>query len=122
MAQTRVHGIVVANANQGYQPLVIKCAGTNAFLVDTVSGTGAITKLGYSKAVEVMQTFGSIVWIGARSDSSFAVVVDGATVNKGTAGTFVELKAALEAVVDNTATVTVTTSSVLNGAGDFTFA
>lgn len=121
MAQLRVHGSVVADANQGYQPLVIKVAATGGFLVDTVAGSGAITKNGYSKAVEVLETFGSIVWVGAQTDNTFTCIVDGATVNKGTAGTFVELAAAMQDIVD-AGTAVVTTSSVLNGAGTFTFA
>lgn len=121
MVQIRTAGSVVADANQGYQPIVIKVAATGGFLVDTVAGSGAITKRGYSKAVQVLETFGSIVWVGAQSDNSFCAIVDGATVNKGTAGTYVELAAAMQLVVD-AGTAVVTSSATLNGAGTFTFA
>lgn len=121
MAQDRVNGAVIADANQGYQPIVIKVASVGGFLVDTVAGDGAITKRGYSLAVETLETFGSIVWIGAQTDNSFTCIVDGATINKGAAGTYVELTAAME-LINDAGTAVTTSSAALNGDGTFTFA
>jgi hypothetical protein len=121
MAQDRVNGTVVADANQGYQPVVIKVAAVAGFLVDTVAGDGAITKNGYSKAVDVLETFGSIVWVGAQTNNSFTCIVDGGTVNRGVAADYAELAAAMELIID-AGTAVVTTSEVLNGDGTFTYA
>lgn len=105
MAQDRVHGSVVAEANWGYQPVVINVAAVGGFLVDSVAGNGAITKKGYSNTAQVVETFGSIVWMGAQSNNSFTCIVDGPTVNKGANGDFSELLAAVTSVIDSVGTV-----------------
>jgi len=129
---SKVHGQVAAGAFYGYQPLVIKVENTGAFIADTVdSVTGAITVNGYTKAVQVLETFASIIWLGAQDDRYFTAIVDNATVNQGdgtggqsgaTTG-FGALKSALALANGETASdYIVTTSTALNGAGTFTFA
>ena len=129
---SKVHGQVATGAFYGYTPIVIKIANTATFTADTVNGTtGAITEGGYAKATKIVQTFGSIVWLGARDADSVTVIVDFPTVNQGdgvggnagaTTG-FGALKAALASgLSDTAANFRVTTSTVLNGAGTFTFA
>ena len=122
MAQDRVAGTAQAGAWYGYSPLVVQIAcDASGFLVDTVGADGAITENGFSKTVSVVETFGSIVWLGAQSDTDFAAIVDGPSFNKGAAGDYAELAAAVGAVVD-AGNVTITTSAELNGDATFTLA
>lgn len=123
MAQIRVNGQAATGAFYGYTPLVVKAACTAGFLADSVdSTTGAITENGFSKAVKVLETFGSIQWLGAQSNNSIVAIVDGPTFNAGVAGDYAELDTALTAVRDGSGALTVTTSATLNGDGTFTFA
>lgn len=127
----RTHGQDAAGAFYGYTPLVVKVAATGKFTADSGGGTSAITEGGYTKARKIMQTFGSIVWLGTQNDDVFTCIVDQPTVNQGdgaggqsgaTTG-FGALKSALAAGISGAAgDYTVTTSSALNGAGTFTFA
>lgn len=133
-ALNRVHGQVAAGAFYGYTPLVIKIADSGSrFTADSVNGTtGAITEGGYALAVKAIQSLGSIVWLGAQLDASITVIVDQPTFNAGagatTSGAYGALKDAmvgagiLSAANVVSGNLTVTTSSVLNGAGTFTFA
>lgn len=128
----RVHGQAAAGAFYGYSPLVIKIANNGKFTADTVNGTtGAITDGGYAKTVKLVQTVGSIVWLGAQTANTFAAVIDypsanqgdGAGGNAGATTGFGALKAALAAALGGAASdYTITTSSALNGDGTFTFA
>lgn len=129
----RVHGQAAAGAFYGYSPVVVKILNTGTFTADSVDGTtGAITEGGYSKAVKAVQTVGSIVWLGAQNANTFTAIVDypslnqgdGAGGNAGATTGFGALKAALVAAgVDNTTTdFVITSSTVLNGDGTFTFA
>jgi len=119
MAQDRVSGTAEAGAFYGYTPLLVQVAcDDSGFLADSVSG-GVITEQGFSNAVKVVETFGSIVWLGAQSDTDFACIVDGPSFNKGAAGDYAELVAALDAVVD-AGNCTVVATGELNGDGTFT--
>ena len=133
-ALNRVHGQVAAGAFFGYTPLVIKITDSGErFTADSVNGTtGAITEGGYALAVKAIQSLGSIVWLGAQLNASITVIVDQPTFNTGagatTAGVYGALKDAmvgagiLSAANVVSGNLTVATSSVLNGAGTFTFA
>jgi len=107
----KVHGQVATGAFYGYTPLVLKVTDSDsaAFTADTVDATtGAITKGGYSKAVEAMQSLGSIIWLGARTDAHyFTCIVDGPSFNAGggaiTSGAYGALKDAM--VLSNITTV-----------------
>lgn len=125
----RVHGAPLAGAFYGLQPLVVKIATTNLLTADTGGGATEITEGGRTKAVRALQTVGSIVWLSAADAGvdNLTAVVDGATVNNGaglvTAGTWGALKDALAAAVGGVpGDFTVTSSSVLNADGSFTFA
>ena len=122
MAQDRVSGSAQAVAWYGYSPLVVSMAATGGFLVDTVDADGVITENGFSKTVAALETFGSIVWLGAQGDDAFTAIVDGPSMNKGAAGDYAELVAAVTAVRDGGANVVVTTASALNSDGTFTLA
>lgn len=130
---SKTHGQVAAGAFFGYTPLVIKVADSSTrFTIDSGGGTSAITEGGYSKAVKAIQSLGSIVWLGAQTDAAITVIVDQPTFNAGagatTSGAYGALKDAmvgagiLSAANVVSGNLTVTTSSVLNGAGTFTFA
>jgi hypothetical protein len=122
---SRFNGGAAGGAFYGYTPLVIKLAATGGFLANATASDGAITEKGYEKAVRAIQQFGSIIWLSAQNDDALSVIVDGSTFNTAagttTSGAYGALKDAVGAVKD-AGTLTVTTSSVLNGAGTFTFA
>lgn len=128
----RVHGQPAAGAFYGYTPVVVKIAATGKFTADTVNGTtGAITDGGYATAIKLVQTVGSIVWLGAQTANTFTAVVDfpslnqgdGAGGNAGATTGFGALKAALAAALGGAVSdYTVTTATALNGDGTFTFA
>ena len=124
----RIHGTVSAGAFYGYSPLVIKITDSDsaAFTADTVSGTtGAITKGGYTKAVEAVESLGSIVWLGARTDAHyFTCIVDGPSFNAGagatTSGAYGALKDAIVlAGITTVDKLTVNTYTTLTNAGTF---
>lgn len=114
IGQDRVAGTVEAGAFYGYQPMALLISATGGFLEDAVSN-GVITKNGFSNTVDVVESFGSIVWMGAQDDDSFACVVDEPSFNKGEDGDFAELIAAVTAVRDGSDTVTVQTATTLLG-------
>jgi len=123
----RVNGTPANGSFYGYQPVVVKiAANASVFTADSVNGTTkVITEGGYSQAVRAVQQVGSVIILGARDADYFTAVFDGATLNNGpggtTSGTFGALKDALDSEVGG-ATWTITTSTVLNGAGTFTYA
>lgn len=125
---SRFNGAAAAGAFYGYTPLVIKVADSgNSFTANSGGAGSAITEGGYEKAVRAIQQLGSVVWLGAQANGSFTAVVDGPTFNAGagatTSGAYGALKDAIVAATGATVgNLTVTTSSVLNGAGTFTFA
>ena len=129
----RVHGQAAAGAVYGYSPLVILVTAAGKFTADTVNGTtGAITDGGYAKAVQAVQSLGSIIWLGARASGSgtFACIVDQPSFNQGdgvsgsgvTTG-FRALSDTLAANISGAYTdYVVTSGTVLAGDGTFTLA
>jgi len=122
----RFNGAAAAGAFYGYTPLVIKLACTGGFTANTGGAGAAIVDGGFERVVRAVQQLGSIVWLGAQNDDSLTVIVDGPTFNAGagatTSGAYGALKDAVLANRAGSGSLTVTTSSVLNGAGTFTFA
>ena len=111
LGQIKVNGVPSATAVYGYQPLVVKVAKNGGFSA-TQGGAGVpIVEGGYAQAVRTVEQFASIIILGAQSNDSFAVVVDGASANIDA------LTAAFEAMGG-----TVATATVLGGNGAFTFA
>jgi hypothetical protein len=125
---SRFNGAAAAGAFYGYQPLVIRLACTGGFTVNTGGAGAAIVDGGFERVVRAVQQLGSIVWLGAQNDDSLTVIVDGPTFNAGpgatptTTGAYGALKDVVLANRTGTGALTVTTSSVLNGNGTFTFA
>lgn len=126
----RVHGQVGPGAFFGYSQIVVKIAATGKFTADTVNATtGAITENGYSTAVKVIQTFGSITWLGGQNDDSITAIIDRPTLNQvagsTTSGNLGALKDALATALTGgigaVASYTVTVATALVGAGTFTF-
>jgi hypothetical protein len=131
--QSRYNGAAAAGAFYGYTPLVIKItdAATTGTLTANTGGSGsAITEGGYEKAVRAIQSLGSVVWLSAQASDSKTItaIVDGSTYNNGagasTSGSFGALKDALTnaGLTVGGSNLGVTSSSVLNSAGTFTFA
>lgn len=116
LGQVRVNGAASFTTIYGYQPLIVKVAKVGGFSASTGGHAAddtmsALVFGGYEHAMLTVMQFASIVFMGAQDDDSFTVIVDGASAN------IVRLT---EAFVAQGATVT--TSSVLNGDGTFTFA
>jgi len=72
----------------GYQPLVLRFTGSNLFNSDSVSGTtGAITDGTRTKAIRAINQFGSILMVDRNNNNdALTVIVDGASFNRGDAG------------------------------------
>jgi hypothetical protein len=128
---SRVNGQVAAGAFYGYSPLVIQVtdSATTAFTADTGGAGAAIVEGGYTKAVKAMQTLGSIVWLGARTDAHyFTCIVDAPSFNQGggaiTAGLFGALVDAmvLAGVTATVGNLSVKSGTVLANTGAFTLA
>ena len=111
LGQIKVNGKASATTVYGYQPLVVKVAKTGAFTATTGGAPDALVEGGYEAAMLKVMQFASIVFMGAQSANSFCVIVDGASAN---------IDALTASFVADGATVT--TSTVLNGDGTFTFA
>jgi hypothetical protein len=116
LGQIKVNGKASFTTVYGYQPLVIKVANTGAFTATTGGHqsddtTSQLVFGGYEHAMLTVMQFASIVFMGAQDPDHFTVVVDGASCN------LAGLTAAFAAQGG-----TVTTASVLNGDGTFTFA
>jgi hypothetical protein len=113
----------------GYQPLVIKIAGTGIATLDTqATPTSAIVEGTRSKALKAVATFGSILMTDdADATTALTVIVDGATFNQGNSNTtttgFGLLKAAVAAATGvSSGSITITSSTSLNSDGTFTYA
>lgn len=113
----------------GYQPLVIKIAGTGIATLDTqATPTSAIVEGTRSKALKAVATFGSILMTDdGDATTALTVIVDGATFNQGNSNTvttgFGLLKAAVSAATGvGSGGITITSSTSLNSDGTFTFA
>lgn len=119
LGQLKVNGKASYTTVYGYQPLVVKVAATGAFTASTGGHavddtTSPIVDGGYEKAMRTVMQYASIVFMGAQDVDHFTVIVDGASCN------LVALEAAFLAAPWSASAVT--TSSVLNGDGTFTFA
>jgi hypothetical protein len=78
----RVHGSVVnpATLTGGYPMTFLKITDTGSgFTADSGGGTSAITEGGYTKAIRVIQTIATVVYLGTRASGQFVVAVDGST-------------------------------------------
>jgi hypothetical protein len=113
----------------GYQPLMIKVAGTGIATLDTqATPTSAIVEGTRSKALKAIATFGSILMTDdADATTALTVIVDGATFNQGNSNTvttgFGLLKAAVAAATGvSSGSITITSSTVLNSDGSITYA
>ena len=123
---SRYNGQAAAGAFYGYSPLVIKVADSgNSFTANSGGSGSAITEGGYEKAVRAIESLGSIVWLGGQANGAITAIVDQPTFNAGagatTSGSYGALKDAIVAATGATVNnLTVTTSTVLAGAGTFT--
>jgi hypothetical protein len=113
----------------GYQPLLIKIAGTGIATLDTqATPTSAIVEGTRSKALKAVSQYGSILMTDdADATTALTVIVDGATFNQGNSNTvttgFGLLKAAVAAATGvSSGSITITSSTSLNSDGTFTFA
>jgi hypothetical protein len=113
----------------GYQPLIVKVAGTGIATLDTqATPTSAIVEGTRSKALKAIATFGSILMTDdADATTALTVIVDGASFNQGNSNTvttgFGLLKAAVAAATGvSSGSITITSSSVLNSDGTITYA
>jgi hypothetical protein len=113
----------------GYQPLIIKIAGTGIATLDTqATATSAIVEGTRTKALRAVATFGSVLMTDdADATTALTVIVDGGSFNQGNSNTvttgFGLLKAAVAAATGvASGSITITSSSVLNSDGTFTFA
>lgn len=112
----------------GYQPLLVKVAGTGVATVDTGGAGTAITEGTRTKAVRAIATLGQILAVDtASATTAVTVLVDDATFNKGagatTAGAYGALKDAVAAATGvAVGDLTITTSSAFTSAGVWTLA
>jgi len=115
----------------GYQPLVLKFAASGVATLDTqATVTSAIVEGTRTKALRAIARFGSILMTDdASATTAITVIVDGATVNRGT-GTgglatqdtldFSGVKAAVDSATGTSTTLT--TGSALTSAGAWSLA
>lgn len=112
----------------GYQPLLLKIAGTGIATADTGGAGSAIVEGTRTKAVRAIATLGQILAVDTGSaTTAVTVLVDDATFNKGagetTAGAYGALKDAIAAATGvAVGDQTVTTSSAFTSAGVWTLA
>jgi hypothetical protein len=97
----RVHGSPASGGFYGYQPVILKIAGTGVGTADTVDGNGNITAEGnFGKSLRAIQERASIVFVGTRADNQFVVMIDGPTANAyNGANDDTSITAAIDAVV-----------------------
>ena len=119
--QVKVNGLTTAGSFYGYDPIILKIAGTNVGTADTASadGVAAFTEGNFSKAIRAIQTQMSIVHVGERADDQFVVMVDSATANAYVTGnTDTDVAAAVDALVTAATTVSTTVTAITLAAGD----
>lgn len=117
----KVNGLTVAGSFYGYDPIILKIAGTNVATADTASvdGVAAFTQGNLSKAVSAIQTQMSIVHIGERADDQIVMMIDSATANAYvSANSDTDVAAAVKALVDAATSVTTTVTEITLAAGD----
>ena len=112
----RKNGSVVNPAGfYGLQPVILKVAANSSqFTADTGGGTTAIVEGGYTKAIRAIQKLASIVYVGARANGQFVVILDKASANPYvSANTDTDLAAAVKAAVEAAvATLTATVTDI----------
>ena len=117
----KVNGLTTAGSFYGYDPIILKIAGTNVGTADTAStdGVAAFTEGNFAKAVRAIQTQMSIVHIGERADDQFVVMVDSATANAYvSANTDTDVAAAVDSLVTAATSVSTTVTEITLAAGD----
>lgn len=117
----KVNGLTVAGSFYGYDPIILKVAGTNVGTADTASvdGVAAFTEGNFSKAIRAIQTQMSIVHIGERANNQFVVMVDSATANAYvSANSDTDVAAAVDALVTAATGVSTTVTEITLAAGD----
>jgi len=109
---TRVHGTAAAGGFYGYQPVILKIAGTNV-------GTAGIGG-NFEKAITAIEQRASIIFIGTRTNNQFVVILDGATANAyNGANSDTDIAAAIDAVVTAATSVSTTVTDISGlAAGD----
>jgi hypothetical protein len=119
--QAKVNGLTTAGSFYGYDPIILKIAGTDVATADTASvdGVAAFTEGNFSKAIRAIQTQMSIVHIGERADDQFVIMVDSATANAYvSANTDTNVAAAVDALVTAATSVSTTVAEITLAAGD----
>jgi hypothetical protein len=113
----------------GYQPLVIKIAGTGIATLDTqATPTSAIVEGTRSKALKAVQTLGSILMTDdGDATTALTVIVDGGSFNQGNSNTVTTGFGLLKTAVSDATgvaegSITITSSTSLNSDGTFTYA
>ena len=117
----KVNGLTTAGSFYGYEPIILKIAGTNVGTADTASvdGVAGFTEGNFSKAIRAIQTQMSIVHIGERADDQFVVMVDSATANAYvSANSDTDVAAAVDALVTAATSVSTTVTEITLAAGD----
>jgi hypothetical protein len=84
----RVHGSPATGSFYGLKGALVTVSYSGKFTADSVDGTTkVITEGGYAKAVKALEQVGSIIWLGAQTNNSFAAIVDYANFNDGPGAT-----------------------------------
>lgn len=119
----KVNGLTTAGSFYGYDPIILKIAGTGVATADTASvdGVAGFTQGTLAKAVAAIQTQMSIVHIGERADNQVVMMIDSATANAYvSANSDTDVAAAVKALVDTATGVTSTVTEITLAAGDLT--
>jgi hypothetical protein len=119
----KVNGLTTAGSFYGYDPIILKIAGTGVATADTASvdGVAGFTEGTLAKAVAAIQTQMSIVHIGERADNQVVMMIDSATANAYvSANSDTDVAAAVKALVDTATSVTSTVTEITLAAGDLT--
>jgi len=117
----KVNGLTTAGSFYGYDPIILKIAGTNVGTADTASvdGVAAFTEGNFSKGIRAIQTQMSIVHIGERADDQYVIMVDSATANAYvSANSDTDVAAAVDALVTAATTVSTTVTEITLASGD----
>jgi hypothetical protein len=111
---SRKNGTVTTPAGfYGYQPIILKIAGTDVGAADSVAGDGTITLGNFSKAIRAIETIASIVYIGTRANNQFVVIIDGPSANAYvSSNTDTDITAAIDNVVTLATSVSTTVTDI----------
>jgi hypothetical protein len=120
----RKHGHAFAAGFYGYQPALVTITSTNRITADSSSG-GFIVDGGYTKVMRALEQFASIVVLGDQDggNDNFSAIVDLASFNQGdgmggqggSTSDLSALKAAVDAAIGGTCSVTVATTLQADG-------